>query len=314
MPRSKARPSRNDLAPPSRQAKISEPVEVIDPAWLVGALAACVAAALVCAWLAVCLLFYIGEWQLVLHPSRTVDATPANAGLAFEAVRFDAAETGQPRLTGWWIAAEPAAKYSAFSVLYLHDGSGSLSACVPALARLHQAGLNVFAIDYRGFGASDASEHPTEVRMAEDTAAAFEYLKSTRHVAARNIISYGDGLGASLAVNLATQHTEIPVVIVEDPDPNPTATAAGAHPSRVVPIGLLFREHFEIAAPLAGLATPKLLIASSSGPDAAAVQKLFRSAASPSFAVTLPAKNPDQGLQNALARFLDEYLPAASLR
>jgi len=30
------------------------------------------------------------------------------------------------------------------------------------LANLHRAGFNVFAIDYRGFGASDNSVHPAQ--------------------------------------------------------------------------------------------------------------------------------------------------------
>ncbi len=281
--------------------------------WLVKAIGLSFVAALVCAWLAVCLLYYQGEWQLVLHPTHTVDRTPKSAGLDYEDVRFDVGETGQPLLTGWFVPAAEGAKYADVTVLYLHDGSLSLAATVPTLARLHAAGLNVFAFDYRGFGLSDGAGHPTEARMTQDAVAALEYLLETRHIAIGQIVPYGTGLGASLAVGMARSHGGIRAVVVDNPDPDPTATAMGSRPSRVVPIRLLFRERFEIAGPLSTLATPKLLIAG--GPNSTngaatlrALQVLFHGAASPTLAVTLPPANYDSAFQTAVTRFLDEYM------
>ncbi|MGA1981428.1 MAG: alpha/beta hydrolase [Acidobacteriaceae bacterium] len=301
------------------------PLEVVDPIWLVKALALSLIAAVICVYATLCLLVYQGEWQLVLHPVRAIDRTPASAGLDFEDVRFGAAETGQPRLTGWWIPAQTAPppgaalslqtipKYADYTVLYLHDGSGSLSNTVPMIARLHQAGLNVFAIDYRGFGASDASMHPSDARMAEDAAAAFDYLTSTRHIRARNLIPYGSGLGAYPAVELAGAHPELPAVILDNPDPDPASTAAAWHPSHIIPVLLLFGKSFAIAGPLATLATPKLLIAGgpaavSAARDINQLQAMFQQAASPRFAVTLPPADSENAYQAALSRFLDQYL------
>lgn len=320
-PKSSARPATKPTANSRSRPTALPPkteFEIVDPVWLVKALTLTIVAAIVCAWLAVCLLFYQGEWQLVLHPTHTIDRTPASASLPFQSIKFDAVETGQPRLTGWFLPADANARYAADTILYLHDGSQSLSATVPALARLHQAGLNAFAIDYRGFGQSDASAHPTEARMAEDSAAALDYLTSIRHISARTIIPYGSGLGASLAANLAQAHPEIPAVILDNPDPDPTATAVASHPSRLIPIRLLFSEHFEIAAPLATLSTPKLLIAGSPdptpNPKLAAIQTLYQHAASPSVKVTLVPAHYDADYQAAIYRFLDQYLPPPAPR
>lgn len=333
MPPPKPRAARSAPTRPPLRPHPATPPQPVDPVWLLKALALSLLAALLCAWLTLCLLFYQGEWQLVLHPTRGIAQTPASAGLAFDSVRFDASETGQPRLTAWDIpapvsrdptppAATPptatAAPYAAYTILYLHDGSGSLSATIPALARLHQAGLNVFAIDYRGFGASDASLHPNQARMAQDTAAALDFLVNTRHLPLQRILPFGDGLGAALAVNLAHQHPELPAVILSNPNPDPTATALAAQPSRMIPVRLLFRDRFDIATPLATLATPKLLIAG--GPDPAepdpsalrAIETLFHHAASPSFSVTLPPTNDSAPYTTTLTRFLDQYLPAAA--
>lgn len=320
MPPAKHHAPRNPRAPRSNVPQ--PPPEVIDPVWLAKAVGLSLVAALLCGYATLCLLFYQGEWQLILHPSRIVDRTPASAGLGYQDVHFDAADSGQPRLTAWWIPEEPQAgfqpRYAAFTVLYLHDGSGSLSNTVPTLALLHRAGLNVFAIDYRGFGASSSSAHPSEALMVQDAAAALEYLTSTLHIPTRDIIPYGVGLGASLAVRLARDHADLPAVILDNPDPDPASTAAAVKPSRVIPVRLLYGNSFDIAKPISGLATPKLLIsgganATDANRDLAQMQSLFQRAASPRFAVTLARTDSDADYQAALGRFLDQY-PAARPR
>lgn len=319
--------------PPRRQAPVTHPSahEVVDPRWLAKALGLTVVAAIVCAWLALCGLYYQGSWQLVLRPVKSIAQTPAAAGIPFHEIRFDASDTGQPRLTGWWIsAAMPAAspqstasnsdfknlpQYAADTILYLHDGHGSLSDTLPTLKLLHNIGINIFAIDYRGYGQSELSVHPNSERMTADAAAALAYLTGTRHLPFASIIPYGAGLGASLAVYLAESHPELPAVILDNPDPDPTTTAVGAHPSHLVPIRLLYHEHFDIAGPLRTLPTPKLLIAG--GPNASSettlnqLQTLFRTAAAPSISVIVPGENYDADFRSALTRLLDQYLPAA---
>jgi uncharacterized protein len=312
-------PAKPQASRPTPASRRTTTPEVVDPVWLAKALSLSLVAALLCGYATLCLLVYQGAWQLILHPSHTIDRTPASAGLVYSDVRFDASETGQPRLTAWWIPTAPEAgfqaRHASFTILYLHDGSGSLSNSVPMLALLHRAGLNIFAIDYRGFGASDSSVHPSEVRMTQDAAAALEYLTATLHIPTRDIIPYGVGLGASLAANLAQANGGLAAVILDNPDPDPASTAAAAKPSRVIPVRLLFGNKFDIKKAIATLGTPKLLIAG--GPNSAnaaadlrVVQLLFKQAASPSFAVTLPSVNFEDDWQMALDRFLDQYLSA----
>jgi pimeloyl-ACP methyl ester carboxylesterase len=302
--------------PPLPRNAPKPPPETVDPIWLLKAIGLTLVAALICAWLTACLLVYQGSWQLVLHPVQTVDRTPSSVGLAYTDIRFDASETGQPRLTGWWIPAsspnqtqpEFQPKYAAYTVLYLHDGSGSLSNTIPELARLHKTGLSVFAIDYRGFGKSDASEHPSADRMYQDADAALDYLTSTHHLAAGTIIPFGAGLGASIAANLARAHTDIPAAILDNPDPNPAATAVAAHPSHIIPVRLLFGNQFDLSTSLQSLTTPKLLIAGPDPSHLAQIQTLFLHAGSPRFIVTLSSRNADSDYQAVLQRFLDQYL------
>jgi pimeloyl-ACP methyl ester carboxylesterase len=308
MPPAKPKSGANRRPP---QPAMTVPSEDVDPVWLAKAVGLTLLAAIVCAWITVCLLVYFGSWQLVLHPAHTVTGTPATLGLPFEPVHFDSAETGQPRLTGWWIPAGPSARYPAFTILYLHNGSGTLSDTLPTLALLHAQGFQVFAIDYRGFGASDLSAHPSESTMTRDTAAAFEYLTVARHIDARTIIPYGAGLGAALAVDLALQHSGMPAVVVDNPNPDTAATALAAQPSHLIPTRLLFHDRFDLATPLAMLATPKMLIAggrnAAEGGGVGAVQRLFLHAARPSFSISLKGDD-DANYAAALTRFFDQYL------
>ncbi|HXE07214.1 MAG TPA: alpha/beta fold hydrolase [Acidobacteriaceae bacterium] len=299
----------------------SAPVEVVDPRWLLKALALSLGLAVVCAYLTACLLFYQGLWQLVLHPSLTLDRTPENIGLAFTPARFGDFDTGEPHLSAWWVPssdtpdsrpapldASSGSVTSSFTILYLHGGSGSLSDTLPTLALLHRAGFNVFAIDYRGFGASDPAVHPNADRMQQDADAALDYLVTTRHVPLASILPMGSGLGAPLAVQLARDHSELAGVILDNPDPDPAATAA-AESSRLIPVRLLFGSRFAIAKPLNALSRPKLLLVGRqplSPANEAGIETLYRNAASPKYVVVLPLHGADSACEDALRRFLDD--------
>jgi pimeloyl-ACP methyl ester carboxylesterase len=295
-------------------------VEIVDPRWLLKAILLTVLAAVICAYLALCLLIYQGGWQLLLRPSFKIDTTPSTA---FQAVHFDASATGTPRLSGWWIPADSGPFVSpARTILYLHDGSGSLSTTVRELNLLHQAKVNIFAIDYRGFGQS-GGPHPTEARMLEDSNAALDYLLNTRHIASPEIVPYGVGLGAALAAKLAETHPALPAVIIDSPDPDAFRRATSGGKSRLLPMHLLVQERFDIAAALAGFARPKLLLANSpydfnpSRMDAN--QALFRSLPDPRMSATFgnPVKSgtgdyhvdAEHGYLRILNRFLDENVP-----
>ena len=87
------------LLTPAAHAAIATP-ELIDPRWILKALAIILAVALLCAWGTLCLLWYQGQWQLVLHPSRNVATTPNpfRSRAAIRRIRFFDDATGQPQL------------------------------------------------------------------------------------------------------------------------------------------------------------------------------------------------------------------------
>jgi len=90
-------------------------------------------------------------------------------------------------------------------VLYLHGNATSVASQVNIAhyRLLRDAGLNVLAPEYRGFGGVPGS--PTESTLQADARAAYDYLRNTRRVAPQSIVIYGWSLGAAVAVDLASR-------------------------------------------------------------------------------------------------------------
>jgi uncharacterized protein len=274
----------------------AEPIRV-SGRWLAAGVGLALLAALLCAYATLALLFYQGQWQLVLHPSKMITATPR---AKFDEIPFDYTETGIARLDGWWIPADAGARWNGSTVLYLHGGAGSLSNCVDDLDALHAVGVNVFAFDYRGYGKS-AGPHPDESRMSEDADAAWHYLTDTRHLDAKTIVFYGTGVGASLAAELAVRHA--PVAVILDAPNEPTRRIIGSDArAKQLPMWLLLNERFDPAAALENLDVPKLFLDREGSKPR--TEQLYREAASPKDYFEIKPG----GYQETLKRFLDGVL------
>ena len=278
---------------------------LVSARWLLSAFAIMLVIAAACTYGALCLLFWQGQWQMLFHPSRTIAATPATAGIPFEEIHFDDTETGQPQLNGWWIPAATNARYSADTILYLHDGKGSLSDCLPQLTALHNLGISVFAFDYRGFGKSSGA-HPTERTATEDADAAWQYLTDTRHLPIQSITVYGTGTGATFATALAAHHAPA-AIILEDPNPPASEIFHADARARILPLWLLQNETLAPAPALAALNTPKLFIDRT--PSQNRAETLFKASATPKSYFDLRKSSTDVWTET-LHRFLDEVLAA----
>jgi uncharacterized protein len=288
-------------SPARAHASQSAPPVTVSGRWLAGAFLTALAFAAVCAYGALCMLFYQGQWQLVLHPSKTITTTPASQGLKFDEIHFYATETGLPQLNGWWIPAATDARWSKSTLLYLHGGSGSLSDCVDDLATLHALGINIFAFDYRGYGRS-AAGHPDEKRMTEDTEAAWSYLTDTRHQDAKSIVVYGTGLGASLAAQLAAKHSPAGLILDGPSEPAIRIFQQDAR-ARILPLWLLQTERFDPVDTLRNSKAPKLFLDRNG--KASRTDQLYQAAAFPKEYFELN----QNGYEATLQRFFDEILP-----
>jgi fermentation-respiration switch protein FrsA (DUF1100 family) len=89
------------------------------------------------------------------------------------------------------------------TLLFFHGGVGNLSDYLEKVHLLHDMGLDVFTVDYRGYGKSGGT--PSESGLASDAVAAYFYLTGKRHVKPERLYLYGEDLGAAVAIDLATK-------------------------------------------------------------------------------------------------------------
>uniref|UniRef100_E6PZ13 Serine aminopeptidase S33 domain-containing protein n=1 Tax=mine drainage metagenome TaxID=410659 RepID=E6PZ13_9ZZZZ len=211
--------------------------------WLLTAFAVVIAGVVGCAWLTLCLLYWQGSWQLLYHPQAKVTVTPAKVNLPFETVHFAATDEGVTQLTGWWIpSGMPGVP---MTVLYLHGVDGNLGDTLPALSWLHQQGSNVFAIDYRGYGASAAAK-PTEARMVEDVDWSLQWLIANKNLPPERIVVWGSGLGATLAAEAADEHSRLAGVVLDEPREDAMNAVFHDARSHLVPAHWLATDRFDL--------------------------------------------------------------------
>jgi pimeloyl-ACP methyl ester carboxylesterase len=249
--------------------------------WLLTAFGLTVPAAAFCTWAAFCLLFWQGSWQLLYHPTSSIAHTPSDIGLAYDPVSFATTDTGVAQLRGWWIPASSAP----YTALYLHDQAGNIGDTLNALADLHASGLNVLVFDYRGYGQSHF-EHPSEARWREDATWALDYLTSTRHFDPRSIVTFGSGLGANLALQIAAAHSELAGAVLASPLDAPANAVFNDPRARLVPAHLLVSDRYDLAAPAAALRIPSLWLIKSTQPN---VDAAFAKVTAPKTRMILPA-------------------------
>lgn len=281
----------------------AQPIQVSGQ-WLLSAVAATFAAAMLCAWGVLCLLFWQGGWQILYHPVSTVAQTPAAAGLPFEPIGFATTDSGLPQLNGWWIPAAADARFSRYTILSLHGQNGNLGNTVGHLAQLHKAGVNVFAFDYRGYGQSKFV-HPSERHWLEDAGSALRYLTATRHISPSAIVLDGSSLGANLAIEFAAAHPELAGVVVESPLQNATGTIFHDDRARLVPARLLVQDRYDLRTAAAELHIPSLWFLPAGAPALDA--KILQSVSAPKMVVWPPPGPGDaSSISDQLPRWLDD--------
>lgn len=136
--------------------------------------------------------------SLMYFPSRLIDYTPGEAGLAFEDVEIPT-EDGE-RLHGWWI---PAAAPSVGHVLLCHGNAGNVGDRVLHAKLLTGIGLDVLLFDYRGYGRSSGATN--EEGTYRDARAARRALLRQRGADAARVVYLGESLGGAVALALALE-------------------------------------------------------------------------------------------------------------
>jgi pimeloyl-ACP methyl ester carboxylesterase len=122
------------------------------------------------------------------------------------------------------------------------------------LKHLWTLGYDVFAFDYRGFGANPGT--PTEQGLYDDATAAYHYVIRTERVPATRVILAGRSLGSAVAVDLATRVPAAGLLLFAPIDSVP-AVASRVYPW--APARILARYEFDSFAKASTIDLPVVL-------------------------------------------------------
>ncbi len=188
------------------------------------------------------------EKRLIFYPSRTIIATPADEGLAYDDVTFTTSDG--VRLNGWFVPGKPGSA----TLLWFPGNAGNISHRVENIKLLHNLlGIHVFIFDYRGYGRSGG--RVSEEGTYRDAEAAYRYLRSRQDLDPSKMVFFGRSLGAAVAVETALK-TRCAGLILESP-----FTSIREMANHVVPlIGFLFRTRYDSLSKIKKLHVPLLIL------------------------------------------------------
>lgn len=127
------------------------------------------------------------------YPSRALFSSPEKHGIKFETVKFPS--TDGTELTGMFLFASSAPAKG--TVVHFHGNAENMTSHFGYSAWLTQHGYNVFAFDYRGYGASQGK--PSQSGVVQDGIAALAYVRRRPDVDPWRVAVFGQSLGGAVA-------------------------------------------------------------------------------------------------------------------
>ncbi len=187
----------------------------------------------------------------VFHPNRQIIATPQALRLNFEDIYFKTKDNVS--INGWLIKN----RHAKITLLYLHGNAGNMTDRLDKIELFYKMGLNIFIIDYRGYGRSTG--RPSEHGVYEDAQAAYDFLISRSDIKTDKIVVYGASLGGVVAVDLATKRPVHGLII------DSTFSSAADMAKRMYPYipSCLLQTKMDSMTKIQNLMMPKLFIHSS---------------------------------------------------
>ncbi|MFP4581465.1 MAG: alpha/beta hydrolase, partial [Candidatus Sumerlaeia bacterium] len=215
-------------------------------------------------YVAICLLACSLQHKLTYYPSAYVEYNPQMVGLEFENVKLqskDANGDNPVEIHGWFVPNSDARG----TMLFLHGNGGNISHRLDSIHQFHKMGLNVFIIDYRGYGRSQGKSY--EAGLYGDAHTAWNYLTMNRKIPKEEIVFFGRSLGGAvaawLAAHLGKKHQPA-ALILESTFTSLPDVGAKIYPW--LPVRLMAREKYPTIDRLQNIKCP-ILIAHSPDDD-----------------------------------------------
>ncbi len=186
----------------------------------------------------------------IFFPEGDLDRTPADRGLEFDDVFFQASD--EERLHGWFVPGT-----TDKTIVWFHGNAGNIGHRVDNIVELHdRLGVNIFIFDYRGYGLSDGS--PSEQGMYLDADAALSYVAARSDVREGDLVYFGRSLGCAVAAEAARRSP--PNALVLESGFTSVQEMASLHYPVIGVFGRLMQTKFDCRAKLKAVNVPVLVM------------------------------------------------------
>ncbi len=188
------------------------------------------------------------EKKSIFFPVKDTAITPLAINVPFQDVYIEV--SANIRINGWFIPKDTAH----YTILFFHGNAGNIGDRLEKILLLRRLNLNIFIVDYRGYGNSTGT--PQEKGLYADAVAAYNYLINERNLKPGDIIVYGESLGGAVAVDLASR-MEIGGIILEGTFSKARDMARELYP--LLP-EFLFTNLFDSYSKIKSIEKPKLFL------------------------------------------------------
>ena len=167
--------------------------------------------ALLIAWILVVLLFTFVQRKMMYFPATARSLSvelfgelretyPSTEDVAF-------ASSDGNTIHGWWLHHSADSGHNRPLVLMFHGNAGNRAGRISWYSILGQAGCEVLAIDYQGYG--DSEGKPSQAAIEADAEATWQYAVNHLEYSPSRIIVMGVSLGGAAAVHLSATQSEL---------------------------------------------------------------------------------------------------------
>jgi fermentation-respiration switch protein FrsA (DUF1100 family) len=180
------------------------------------------------------------------------------------------------RLNAWYLPSPGSER----ALLWFHGNAENIGHGLGQAIFYSRLGVNVLAVDYRGYGRSEGS--PNETGVYRDADAAYDYLVQVRHIQTKNIVVFGHSLGGAVAIDLASRRACGGLIVQS------SFTSIRDMARRTLPIPLLEyipKSRFDSLAKIQQVQAPILIVHGTSDETVpfSMGQRLFTAAPEPKF-------------------------------
>jgi len=146
--------------------------------------------------------------SMLFHPERGQSRSPGDVGLSFSELELRT-EDGT-KIQAWWMPYRGTDPERSVTIVTFHGNAGTMADRLEHTRSLHDLGVSILAVEYRGYGDSEGS--PSEEGLALDARAALEEARRRGH--GDKLVIHGRSLGGAVATRLASE-AQVDGLIVE---------------------------------------------------------------------------------------------------